>query len=99
MIPTLAGVALLGFAGFVLFRLWRSLQLGLSIRMQVFVGMAVVSGGFAALLGLLAVRGLESRTARIDAEVAQENAELLAGVLSATDQPLSELASRLSRVG
>jgi signal transduction histidine kinase len=56
----------------------------------------VVSGGFAALLGLLFVRGLESRTARIDAEVAQENAEILAGVLSAMDQPLSELAHRLS---
>lgn len=95
MIPLLAALCLLGFAGFVIFRLWRSLRLGLSIRMQVFVGMAVVSGGFAALLGLLAVRGLESRAARIDAEVAEEHAELLAQVLAAAEQPPREVAQRL----
>jgi len=95
MIPVLASAALLGFAAFVLFRLWRSARLGLSIRMQVFVGMAVVSGGFAALLGLLAVRGLESRAARIDADVAQENAELLAQVLAAAEQAPGEVARKL----
>ena len=95
VVPIVAVAALLGFGGFVLYRLWRSLRLGLSIRMQVFVALAVVAGGFAALLGLLAVQGLESRAARIDAEVAQENAELLARVLAATDQPPGEVAHRL----
>ena len=41
-----------------LWRLWRSVRHGLSIWMQVFVAMATVSGGFAALLGLLAVQRL-----------------------------------------
>lgn len=95
MVPIVAVAALLGFGGFVLYRLWRSLRLGLSIRMQVFVALAVVAGGFAALLGLLAVQGLESRAARIDAEVAQENAELLARALAATDQPPGVVAHRL----
>ncbi len=67
--------------------------------MQVFVGMAVVSGSFAALLGLLAVRGLESRAARIDAEVAQENADLLARVLAAASEPPAQVAHRLIGVG
>lgn len=67
--------------------------------MQVFVGMAVVSGSFAALLGLLAVRGLESRAARIDAEVAQENADLLARVLAAASEPPAQVGHRLIGVG
>ncbi len=55
-VPLLASLLLALFAAFMLWRLLRSVRRGLSIRMQVFVAMATVSGGFAALLGLLAVQ-------------------------------------------
>ena len=69
--PVLATLLLTLFAAFVLWRLLRSFRHGLSIRMQVFVAMATVSGGFAALLGLLAVQRLELRAARLLAEVSR----------------------------
>jgi signal transduction histidine kinase len=87
VVPVLATLALLAFLGFVLYRLYRSLRRGLSIRMQVFVAMAAVSGVFAALLGVIAVQRLELRAARLFAEVAQEDAELLARLV-ATDSSL-----------
>lgn len=58
LIPLLAGAALTVFAAFVLLRLRRSRRLGLSIRMQVFVGMLVALGAFAALFLLLPGLGL-----------------------------------------
>lgn len=96
-VPVLAGGALLAFASFVLLRLWRSVRRGLSIRMQVFVAMAAVSGAFAALLGLIAVERLELRATRLAAEAAQEDAELLARTLVATGRPLREVAPALVR--
>lgn len=96
-VPVLTGVLLVLFSGFVLLRLLRSVRHGLSIRMQVFVAMTVVSGGFAALLGVVAVQRLELRAARLFTEVAKEHAELLARVLSATDRPLREAVPMLAK--
>ena len=80
-LPLLASLLLSLFAAFMLWRLWRSVRHGLSIRMQVFVAMATVSGGFAALLGLLAVQRLELRAARLLGEVSREEAALLSSVI------------------
>jgi signal transduction histidine kinase len=96
-VPVLTGVLLLLFSGFVLLRLLRSVRRGLSIRMQVFVAMAAVSGGFAALLGVIAVQRLELRASRLFTEVAKEHAELLARVLAATDRPLPEAVPMLAK--
>ena len=96
-VPVLTGVVLVLFSGFVLLRLLRSVRRGLSIRMQVFVAMTVVSGGFAALLGVIAVQRLELRAARLFTEVAKEHAELLARVLAATDRPLREAVPMLAK--
>ena len=96
-VPVLTGVLLLLFSGFVLLRLLRSVRRGLSIRMQVFVAMAAVSGGFAALLGVIAVQRLELRASRLFTEVAKEHAELLARVLAATDRPLAEAGPMLAK--
>lgn len=52
VVPALAGVAVVVFCGFVAYRLLRSVQRGLSIRMQVFLGMALVSIGCTALFFL-----------------------------------------------
>lgn len=95
-ILALAGVSLLAFAGFVLLRLWRGRRSGISIRMQVFVSMAAVSGAFAFLLGLIAIERLEARSGLLAAEVAQEDADLVARLLAASGQPLSTLARSLS---
>lgn len=92
VVPVLATLALLAFLGFVLSRLYRSLRRGLSIRMQVFVAMAAVSGVFAALLGVIAVQRLELRAARLFAEVAQEDAELLARLVAADSSLLTRPA-------
>lgn len=96
-VTVLTGVLLVLFSGFVLLRLLRSLRRGLSIRMQVFVAMTLVSGGFAALLGVIAVQRLELRAARLFTEVAKEHAELLARVLAATDRPLREAVPMLAK--
>jgi signal transduction histidine kinase len=96
-VPVLTGFALLMFSGFVLLRLLRSVRLGLSIRMQVFVAMTVVSGGFAALLGVIAVQRLELRAARLFTEVAREHAELMARMLAATDRPLRDAVPLLDK--
>ena len=96
-VPILTGVVLLLFSGFVLLRLLRSVRRGLSIRMQVFVAMTAVSGGFAALLGVIAVQRLELRAARLFTEVAKEHAELLARVLAATERPLPEAVPMLAK--
>lgn len=84
-VPVLSTLALLVFLGFVLSRLYRSLRRGLSIRMQVFVAMAAVSGIFAALLGVIAVQRLELRAARLFAEVAHEDAEILARLVASAE--------------
>lgn len=78
-LPTLAVVGLVAFTAFVGFRLWRSLRLGLSIRMQVFVAMAVLSGGFSALTSLYAIHRLEARALRasVPSAIAQAGSELL----------------------
>lgn len=81
VVPLLATLLLALFAAFVGWRLVRSFRRGLSIRMQVFVAMATVSGGFAALLGLVAVERLETRVARLLAEVSVQEAALLAAVV------------------
>ena len=67
-LPTLSLFGLLAVAGFVLFRLARSVRRGLSIRMQVFVGMAVLSGGFAAVLSVYAINRLEARALRLSSQ-------------------------------
>ena len=88
----LASLLLSLFAAFMLWRLWRSVRHGLSIRMQVFVAMATVSGGFAALLGLLAVQRLELRAARLLGEVSREEAALLSSVIALSGRSPQELA-------
>ena len=90
-VPLLASLLLALFAAFMLWRLLRSVRRGLSIRMQVFVAMATVSGGFAALLGLLAVQRLELRAARLLAEVSKEEAALLSSVIALSGRTPQEL--------
>jgi signal transduction histidine kinase len=92
-VPLLASLLLALFAAFMLWRLGRSLRRGLSIRMQVFVAMATVSGGFAALLGLLAVQRLELRAARLLAEVSREEAALLSSLIMMSGRTPEELRS------
>jgi len=91
-LPLLASLLLSLFAAFLLWRLWRSVRHGLSIRMQVFMAMATVSGGFAALLGLLAVQRLELRAARLLGEVSREEAALLSSVIALSGRSPQELA-------
>lgn len=85
-VPLLASLLLSLFAAFLLWRLLRSVRRGLSIRMQVFMAMATVSGVFAAMLGLMAVQRLELRAARLLADVSREEAALLASVIALSGQ-------------
>ncbi len=82
-LPTLSLVGLMAVAAFVLYRLARSLRRGLSIRMQVFVGMAFLSGGFAAVLSVYAINRLEARALRLSSQglFSQAGAELLSRTL------------------
>lgn len=82
-LPTLSLLGLLAVGIFVLYRLARSVRRGLSIRMQVFVGMAVLSGGFAAVLSVYAINRLEARALRLSNQglFSQAGAELLSRTL------------------
>ena len=91
-VPLLASLLLSLFAAFLLWRLLRSVRRGLSIRMQVFMAMATVSGVFAAMLGLMAVQRLELRAARLLAEVSREEAAILASVVALSGQSPHALA-------
>ena len=60
-----AAIGLILFVAFVVSRLIVTRSRGMSIRMQVFLALAVVIGAFAFGLGLMVIDRIESRAARL----------------------------------
>lgn len=87
------------FVAFVVSRLLETRTRGLSIRMQVFLALAVIVGVFAFGLGLMVVDRVEARAARLAKEAASDEATTIASILQTemerTGSSLAELASRL----
>jgi two-component system sensor histidine kinase CreC len=95
MTPSLRGllfvvgaIGLILFATFVASRLLRARRSGLSIRMQVFLALAVIVGAFGVGLGVLVVDRLEARTTLLAESAAREEAQLIAALVG------SEVRSR-----
>lgn len=94
-----ASIGLILFVAFVASRLLATRTRGMSIRMQVFLALAVIVGAFAFGLGLLVVDRVEARAARLATEAARDEASTIAAILQSemerTGSPLGELAEEL----
>lgn len=101
VIVAAAAFGLILFVAFVVSRLVRSRTRGLSIRLQVFLALAVIVGAFAFGLGLMVLDRVEARARSIAEQAARDEAtsiaRVLEGDLSRRGAGLAELAQRLER--
>lgn len=97
LVTSLAAVGLILFVTFVAARLIRSRTRGFSVRMQVFLALAFIVGGFSFGLGLLVVDRVEARAVRLARAAAAEEARMVAAILSSelerTDADFERVAS------
>jgi signal transduction histidine kinase len=79
-----SATAILGilFVAFVASRVARSRQTGLSIRMQVFLALALVVGAFAAGTGVMVLDRIQARAVRFAVQSASEEARSIAQLLA-----------------
>jgi two-component system, OmpR family, sensor histidine kinase CreC len=98
VIVAAASIGLILFVAFVVSRLLRTRTRGMSIRMQVFLALALIVGAFAFGLGLMVVDRIESRAVRIARQAAGDEAASIAGMvageLDRTGGTLSDVARR-----
>lgn len=94
-----ASVGLILFVAFVVSRLLRTRTRGMSIRMQIFLALAVIVGTFAFGLGLMVIDRIEARAVRIASQAAGDEAVSLAGMMAGeldrAGFDIAELATRL----
>lgn len=95
-----AAIGLILFVAFVVSRLLRTRTRGMSIRMQVFLALALIVGAFAFGLGLMVVDRIEARAVRIARQAAGDEAAsiagLVAGELDRTGGQLADVARRFA---
>ena len=82
VIVAVAAIGLILFVAFVVARLVDSRTRGLSIRMQVFLALAVIVGAFAFGLGLMVIDRIEARAVRIATAAARDEATAIAGIIA-----------------
>jgi signal transduction histidine kinase len=96
-----AAVGLILFLAFIVSRLLRTRTRGISIRMQVFLALALIVGTFAFGLGLMVLDRIEARAVSLATHAARDEAAaiagLLAGELDRTGGPIREIAGRFER--
>jgi two-component system, OmpR family, sensor histidine kinase CreC len=94
-----AAIGLILFAAFVVSRLLESRTRGMSIRMQVFLALALIVGAFAFGLGVMVIDRIEARAVRLATQAAEDEAASIAGIIEGemdrTRMPIEEIASRL----
>jgi signal transduction histidine kinase len=94
-----AAVGIILFVAFVVSRLIRTRTQGISIRMQVFLALAVIVGTFAFGLGLMVLDRVEARAVRLAEQAARDEGATLAGVIAGemdrTGVTVDEIAQRL----
>ena len=99
VIVAAAGIGLILFVAFVVSRLLRTRTRGMSIRMQVFLALALIVGAFAFALGVMVVDRIEARAVRIARQAAGDEAASIAGMvageLDRTGGKLADVARRL----
>lgn len=98
VIVAAASIGLILFVAFVVSRLLRTRTRGMSIRMQVFLALALIVGAFAFGLGLMVVDRIEARAVKIASQAAGDEAASIAGMvageLDRTGGRLSDVAHR-----
>lgn len=83
LIAVAAGaILLILFVAFVVSRLVRTRSRGMSIRMQVFLALAVIVGAFAFGLGLMVIDRIEARAVRLATQAARDEAQAIAGIMT-----------------
>jgi signal transduction histidine kinase len=82
VIVSATAIAAILFVAFVASRVARSRQTGLSIRMQVFLALALVVGAFAAGLGVMVLDRIQARAVRFAVQSASEEARSIARLLA-----------------
>ena len=100
LIAVAAGaILLILFVAFVVSRLLRTRSRGMSIRMQVFLALALIVGTFAFGLGLMVIDRIEARAVRLATQAADDEgaaiAGIIAGELDRTGGRLESVAQRL----
>ena len=70
------------FVAFIVSRLVRTRSRGMSIRMQVFLALAVIVGAFAFGLGIMVIDRIEARAVRLATQAASDEAAAIAGIVA-----------------
>jgi signal transduction histidine kinase len=89
-------ILLILFVAFVVSRLLRSRARGMSIRMQVFLALAVIVGAFAFGLGLMVIDRIEARAVRLATQAATDEGAAIAGIMAGE---LDRTGGRLEEIG
>ncbi|HVR18869.1 MAG TPA: ATP-binding protein, partial [Polyangiaceae bacterium] len=94
-----SAILLILFVAFVVSRLVRTRSRGMSIRMQVFLALAVIVGAFAFGLGVMVIDRIEARAVRLAMQAAADEAAAIAGIvageLDRTGGRIEDIAKRL----
>jgi len=75
-------VLLILFVAFVVSRLLRTRSRGMSIRMQVFLALALIVGTFALGLGIMVIDRIEARAVKLASQAAADEALAIAGIMA-----------------
>lgn len=98
-----ASIGLILFVSFIAARLVRARTAGMSIRMQIFLALALIVGAFAFGLGLMVLDRVKARADLVGGEAAAGEARAIAALVSAEmesrDASLADVAKRLERSG
>jgi two-component system sensor histidine kinase CreC len=96
-----AAIGLILFVAFVVSRWARARTRGMSIRLQVFLALAVIVGTFAFGLGLMVIDRIEARAVRLATQAAYDEAVTISGMLEAemarTGTSIFDVARRLEQ--
>jgi signal transduction histidine kinase len=94
-----ASIGLILFVAFIVSRLLNTRTRGMSIRMQVFLALAVIVGAFAFGLGLMVIDRIEARAVRLASQAARDEAASIAGMIEGemdrTGMTVHEIAGKL----
>ncbi len=100
---TAASIGLIIFVSFIAARLIRARTAGMSIRMQVFLALALIVGAFAFGLGIMVLDRVKARADLVGAEAAVGEARAIAALVGAEMESrrasLEDVAARLHRTG
>lgn len=96
-----AAIGLIVFVSFIAARLVRTRTAGMSVRMQIFLALALIVGAFAFGLGLMVLDRIKARADLVASEAAAGEARTVAALLAAEMESrhasLAEVAKRLQR--